>query len=58
MEGAYALLCMGKRNRKLNAAALKVAKDIGPIKYEDENCEPFDLVRHLTTDHLKRRLGI
>ena len=59
MEGAYALLCMGKRNARLNAAALKVARDTGPIEYEgDRDCEPFDLVRHLTTDHLKRRLGL
>ena len=57
--GAYALLCMGKRNKKLNAAALKVAKVIGPIEYEgDKKCEPFDVAGHLTKDHLKRRLGI
>jgi len=59
VEGAYALLCMGKRNKKLNAAALKVAKLIGPIEYEgDKKCDPFDVVDHLTKDHLKRRLGI
>lgn len=59
VEGAYALLCMGKRNKKLNAAALKVAKAIGPIEYEgDKKCEPFDVADHLTKDHLKRRLGI
>jgi hypothetical protein len=59
VEGAYALLCIGKRNKKLNKAALKVAKVIGPIKHEsDKKCEPFDLTSHLTKDHLKRRLGI
>jgi hypothetical protein len=59
IEGGYALLCIGKRNKKLNAAALKVAKLIGPIYYGDEkNCEPFDVVGHLTKDHLKKRLGI
>ncbi len=59
VEGAYALLCMGKRNKKLNGAALKVAKIIGPIEYEGEkNCDPFDIEDHLTKDHLKRRLGI
>lgn len=59
VEGAYALLCMGKRNAKLNATALKVAKEMGPVEYEgDKDCEPFDLVRHLTADHLKKRLGL
>jgi len=59
VEGAYALLCMGKRNKTLNAAALKVAKKIGPIEYEsDKKCDPFDVADHLQKDHLKRRLGI
>lgn len=59
IEGAYALLCMGKRNKKLNAAALKVARKIGPVAFEgDSKCEPFDVAAHLTKDHLKRRLGI
>jgi hypothetical protein len=56
--GVFSLLSLGKRNPKLNAAALKVAKLIGPIEYEDKNCEPFDLVGHLSKDHLKKRLGI
>ena len=30
-----ALLGIGKRNRKLNAAAIKVAKAIGPIHFSD-----------------------
>jgi len=59
VEGAYALLCMGKRNKTLNAAALKVARAIGPIEYEgDKKCAPFDVAEHLTKGHLKRRLGI
>lgn len=59
VEGAYALLCIGKRNIKLNAAALKVAREIGPVEYEgDRKCEPFDVAGHLSKDHLKRRLGI
>ena len=58
VEGAFSLLGIGKRNVKLNAAALKVAKLIGPIESEDKNCDPFDLADHLSKDHLKRRLGI
>ncbi len=58
VEGAFSLLGIGKRNVKLNSAALKVAKQIGPIESDKENCDPFDLEDHLTKDHLKRRLGI
>ncbi len=59
VEGAYALLCIGKRNKKLNAAALKVARVIGPVEYDgDKKCDPFDIEGHLTKDHLKKRLGI
>ncbi|HAV62624.1 MAG TPA: hypothetical protein DCY13_09690 [Verrucomicrobiales bacterium] len=54
-----ALMGMGKRNRTLNAAALKVAREIGPIDLGSEGgqCEPFDVVKHLTSDHLKQKLG-
>lgn len=53
---AGALLGIGKRNKKLNDAAIHVAKDIGPVEmdYGDDNkCEPFDLLKHLTSDYLK-----
>ncbi|NKI27969.1 hypothetical protein HCG49_15515 [Arenibacter sp. 6A1] len=55
-----ALLGIGKRNIILNAAALKVAKKIGPIPIESgiSKCEPFDVVKHLTSDYLKEKLGI
>lgn len=54
-----ALLGMGKRNAILNAAALKVARIIGPIQVgSDKNsCEPFDVVKHLTSDYIKKKLG-
>ena len=49
-----ALMGIGKRNLKLNKAALKVARDIGPIQFNDDNdnCEPFDVVKHLTSDYM------
>ena len=55
-----ALMGIGKRNAKLNAAALKVAKTIGPIQIEIEgsNCEPFDVAKHLTSDYIKKKLGV
>jgi hypothetical protein len=54
-----ALIGIGKRSAKLNRAAVKVAKATGPIDYgEDTNCEPLDLVKHLTSDYLKKKLGV
>ena len=55
-----ALMGIGKRSAVLNAAALKVARDVGPIEFTSVSgdCEPFDVVKHLTTDRLKEKLGI
>jgi 3-methyladenine DNA glycosylase AlkD len=57
---AAALMNIGKRNAVLNAAALRVAGKVGPIEYESPSgsCEPFDVVKHLTTDRLKQKLGL
>jgi len=54
-----ALMSIGKRNKKLNAAAIKVAKAIGPIHFSDgdKNCEPMDVLKHLTSDYLRNKLG-
>lgn len=57
---AGALMGIGKRNKKLNKAAIKVAKAIGPVDvYEDDekDCEPFDVLKHLTSDYLKKKLA-
>lgn len=54
-----ALMSIGKRNKKLNAAAIKVAKAIGPIHFSDgdKKCEPMDVMKHLTSDYLRTKLG-
>lgn len=54
-----ALMGIGKRNSTLNKAAIKVAKRLGPIEYDagDTRCKPLDILKHLTSDHLKRKLG-
>lgn len=53
-----ALMGIGKRNRRLNQAAIKVAKRIGPVTWDDETeCEPFDVLKHLTAAHLREKLG-
>ena len=57
MNGA--LLAIGKRNKKLNQAAIRAAKAIGPVDvdYGDDNrCEPLDVLKHLTSDYLKKKL--
>jgi len=55
-----ALMGIGKRNAVLNAAALTVARRAGPIEFTSVSgtCEPFDVVKHLTTDRLKEKLGV
>ncbi|MCC6909224.1 MAG: DNA alkylation repair protein [Phycisphaerales bacterium] len=53
------LLGIGKRNRKLNQAALRAAKAVGPLDIDygpDNSCEPIDLVKHLTSDYLRKKL--
>lgn len=53
-----ALMGIGKRNKKLNQAAIRAAKVIGPIDYGDDNsCGPLDVLKHLTSDYLREKLG-
>lgn len=56
-----ALMGIGKRNKKLNKAAIKAVKAIGPvdIDYGDDNsCEPLDVYKHLTSDYIKKKLAV
>lgn len=50
-----ALMGIGKRNRLLNEAALKVALAAGPIAFTSAsgNCEPFDVSKHLLAAQAK-----
>lgn len=52
-----ALMGVGKRNPNLNKAAIKAARAIGPVQvdYGDNRCEPLDVLKHLTSDHLKKK---
>ncbi len=59
MSMATALMGMGKRSKELNAAALSVAKKIGPIDFDpDGRCEPMNVVKHLTGDYIQKKLGL
>jgi 3-methyladenine DNA glycosylase AlkD len=55
-----ALMGIGKRSAVLNEAALKIARNVGPIEFTSASgeCEPFDVVKHLTTDRLKQKFGV
>lgn len=57
---AGALIGIGKRNKKLNQAALKLARKISPVEYDagDTSCQPIDILKHLTSDYLKKKLGL
>ena len=54
---AGALMGIGKRNKELNAAALRVGRAIGPIHFDDK-CDPMEVEKHLASDWLKKKLGI
>ena len=56
---AGALMGVGKRSKALNAAALKVALQIGPIDFDpDGSCDPMDVSKHLTSTYIKKKLGL
>jgi 3-methyladenine DNA glycosylase AlkD len=54
-----ALMGMGKRNLKLNKAAIKAARVIGPVEVDygtGNGCEPLNVMKHLTSDYLVKKL--
>lgn len=59
MAMGSAVMGMGVRNKNLHTAALKVAKAMGPIDFDpDGRCDPFDVVKNLTSDYVKQKLGV
>jgi len=55
-----ALMGIGKRNRRLNTAAIRAARAIGPVDvdYGDDNsCEPLDVLKHLNSDYLRKKFA-
>lgn len=55
-----AMLGIGKRSAELNQATLQLAREIGPIDFNEDGqkCDPLDVVKHLTSDYLKKKLGL
>lgn len=59
MSMGTALMGMGMRSKRLNAAALRVARAMGPIEFDPTGkCDPFDVQKHLTKPLVKQRLGL
>ena len=57
---AWALLGFGMRSKKLNKIAIRAAKAIGAIDVDygkDNNCQPVDVLKHLTSDFVKKKLA-
>jgi len=54
-----ALMGIGKRNRTLNKAAIDVAERVGAIDFNEDGkkCEPFDVLKHLTSDYLTQKFA-
>ena len=54
-----AIMGIGSRDKKLHTAALEVARKISPIHFDPTGkCEPFDVVKNLTSDYIKQKLGV
>lgn len=55
-----ALMGIGKRNVALNKPSLSLAQRFGPIDFSEEGkkSDPFDVVKHLTSDYVKQKLGV
>lgn len=52
-----ALMGIGKRNPSLNLVAIELATKIGAIPFGDGHCEPFDVLKHLTSDYLQDKFN-
>ena len=59
MSMGGALMGIGMRTKKLHAAALGVARKIGPIDFDpDGRCDPMNVAERLSHDLVKQRLGL
>ncbi len=59
MAMGAAIMGIGMRSKPLHGPALKVAKKICPIDFDPTGkCDPFDAVKHLTSDRVKQKLGL
>lgn len=52
-----ALIGIGKRSKALNAAARVAAEEMGLIP-GNPGCDPMDVMKHLTSDYIVKKLGL
>ncbi len=50
---------MGSRNKDLNRIALTAVKKIGKvdIDYGETSCHPLDVIKHLTSGRVKKKIN-
>ncbi len=55
-----ALWRIGQRSKALNQRCIAAAKKIGKVEvdYGDNSCQPADALKHLTSDRVRRQLGL
>lgn len=55
-----ALWAIGQLNAKLHKQALAIAQKIGKVEvdYGANSCEAVDVVKHLSSDRIKKKLGV
>lgn len=59
MSMGFAVQGIGMRSRKLNAAAYRIAKKLGPLEFDATGkCDPYDPAKHLRSDTAKKRFGL
>ncbi|MEM9529505.1 MAG: DNA alkylation repair protein [Pseudomonadota bacterium] len=59
MAMGAAIMGIGMRSKPLHGPALKVARKICPIDFDPTGkCDPFDAVKHLTSDRVKEKLKL
>ncbi|MCJ8313504.1 MAG: DNA alkylation repair protein [Saccharospirillaceae bacterium] len=51
---------IGHRNINLHTPALALAKKIGPINFNEpgQTCEPYDVVKNLTSDYINKKFNL
>lgn len=54
-----ALFAIGQRSKELNKESLKIAKEVGEIivDYGDNSCEAVDVVKHLSSDRIQKKIN-
>ena len=59
MSMAGALMGMGMRNIDLHPVALKLARKLGPIDFDERGkCDPFDVAKNLTSVYAREKFGL